>query len=194
MNTEKTIIKCESIFNDDHTHRFSWKRVWNKDKPLAAVLVLNPCISDNILTDVTTFCVVNNVARLETYGGVVIVNLFSLLTSKLNFRWNADEDLNDPENDNYIKKAAEECDTMILAWGKASGSNQRIADRVAQVMAILEPYREKLAMITDGSRVGLHPLTPSIRAQWFLEALPEPSEQEANAEASVDEAAMSDPA
>ena len=106
MNTEKTIIKCESIFNDDHTHRFSWKRVWNKDKPLAAVLMLNPCISDNILTDVTTFCVVNNVARLETYGGVVIVNLFSLLTSKLNFRWNADEDLNDPENDNYIKKAA----------------------------------------------------------------------------------------
>ena len=83
---------------------------------------------------------------------------------------------------------------MILAWGKASGSNQRIADRVAQVMAILEPYREKLAMITDGFRVGLHPLTPSIRAQWFLEALPEPSEQEANAEASVDEAAMSDPA
>ena len=194
MNTEKTIIKCESIFNDDHTHRFSWKRVWNKDKPLAAVLMLNPCISDNILTDVTTFCVVNNVARLESYGGVVIVNLFSLLTSKLNFRWSADEDLNDPENDNYIKKAAEECDTMILAWGKASGSNQRIADRVAQVMAILEPYREKLAMITDGFRVGLHPLTPSIRAQWFLEALPEPGEQEANAETSVDEAAMSDPA
>ena len=194
MNTEKTIIKCESIFNDDHTHRFSWKRVWNKDKPLAAVLMLNPCISDNILTDVTTFCVVNNVARLETYGGVVIINLFSLLTPKLNFRWNADEDLNDPENDSYIKKAAEECDTMILAWGKASGSNQRIADRVAQVMAILEPYRKKLAMITDGFRVGLHPLTPSIRAQWFLEALPESSEQETNAEASVNEAAMSDPA
>ena len=128
MNTEKTIIKCESIFNDSHTHRFSWKRVWNKEKPLAAVLMLNPCLSDNVMMDTTTFLVANNVARLETYGGVVIVNLFSLLTSKLNFRWNADEDLNDPENDNYIKKAAEECDTMILAWGKASGSNQRMVN------------------------------------------------------------------
>ncbi len=194
MNTEKTIIKCESVFDSQHTHRFSWKRVWNKDKPLAAVLALNPCLSDNVMMDTTTFLICNNVARLETYGGVVIVNLFSLLTPKLNFRWNSDEDLNDPENDSYIKKAAEECDIMILAWGKASGSNQRIADRVAQIMAILEPYREKLAMITDGFRVGLHPLTPSIRAQWFLEALPEPSGQEANAEASVDEAAMSDPA
>ena len=185
MNTEKTIIKCESVFNDDHTHRFSWKRVWNKDKPLAAVLMLNPCLSDNVMMDTTTFLVANNVARLETYGGVVIVNLFSLLTPKLNFRWNADEDLNDPENDNYIKKAAEECDTVVLAWGRATDSNQRIADRVAQVMEILAPYREKLTMITDGLRVGLHPLTPSIRAQWFLEALPVPGEQAANTEASV---------
>jgi hypothetical protein len=65
MNTEKTIIKCESIFNDDHTHRFSWKRVWNKDKPLAAVIMLNPCLSDNIITDTTTTLVVNNIARLD---------------------------------------------------------------------------------------------------------------------------------
>ena len=64
MITEKDTIKCEAVFNDEKTHRFLWKRVWNKDKPLACVIMLNPCLSDNIVTDTTTSLVVNNVAML----------------------------------------------------------------------------------------------------------------------------------
>ena len=51
---EKDTIKCESVFNDTRTHRFLWKRVWNKDLPLACVIMLNPCQADNIITDTTT--------------------------------------------------------------------------------------------------------------------------------------------
>ena len=40
MITEKDTIKCESIFNDDHTHRYLWKRVWDKDKPMGILTVL----------------------------------------------------------------------------------------------------------------------------------------------------------
>ena len=66
MINEKDTIRCESIFNDDRTHRFLWKRVWDsKDKPIACVIMLNPCIADNIITDITTGLVCNNVARLE---------------------------------------------------------------------------------------------------------------------------------
>lgn len=166
---EKDKIMCESQFNDEHTHRYLWKRVWRKDKPLVAVLMLNPCQADNLVMDMTTFMVVNNVARMEQYGGVVVVNLFSRLTSKLNFRWNSDEDLNDAENDSYIKKAAEECDTVILAWGKAADTNQRIADRAVCVVNMLERHKAKLHVLSDGTRKGLHPLTPALRNQWFLE-------------------------
>lgn len=169
MITEKDTIKCESIFSEDRTHRFSWKRVWDKDKAIAAVVTLNPSISDNIITDTTTALVVNNIARLESFGGVQIVNLYSLLTNKLNFRWNSDEDLNAPENDTYIKKAAEECSMVILAWGRAATTNQRIADRAEQVLKLLEEHQEKLHVITDGFRSAIHPLTPSIRSEWFLE-------------------------
>lgn len=169
MTLERDTIKCEAIFNADHSHRFLWKRIWNKDKPLAAVIALNPCLSDNIITDTTTTLIVNNIARLETYGGVVIINLFSQLTKKLNFRWNSDEDLNAPENDSYIEKVAQECDTIILAWGKGAAANQHISDRADQVLGILENYKEKLYLISDGSRSGLHPLTPSIRTRWILE-------------------------
>ena len=171
MLHERDTIKCESVFNPDHSHRFLWKRVWDKDRPLACVIMLNPCLADNILMDTTTYLVVNNVARLEEYGGVIVVNLYSKLTSKLNFRWNSDEDLNDPVNDSYIRKAAEECSIVIAAWGKSGETNQRIAERIAEVMELLSGLDEKIYLISDGIRTGLHPLTPSIRQEWFLEQL-----------------------
>ena len=177
MITEKETIKCEAIFTDDHQHRLYWKRVWNKDKPMACVIMLNPCMSDNIVTDTTTSLVVNNVARLEEYGGVSIVNLFSLLTPKLQMRWARDIDINDPENDKYIKKASEEASTVILAWGKGAENNVRIVDRANQVIDLLAPHKEKFRVISDGKRKGLHPLTPTVRAQWTLESF-EPDAKE----------------
>lgn len=174
MITEKGTIKCEAIFSDDHTHRYLWKRVWNKDKPLAFVLMLNPCQSDNLLADTTTSLVVNNVARLERYGGVVVGNLYSMLTTRLEFRWNSDEELNDPENDAYITQAAADCETVILAWGRGSLTNKRIAHRAEEVLELLRPYASKLFMLTDGERDGLHPLTPALRYHWEMKPYQSP--------------------
>ena len=174
MITEKDTIRCEAVFNEDRTHRYLWKRVWNKDKPLAAVIMLNPCMADTLTMDTTTFLVVNNVAKLDRFGGVVIVNLFSMLTGKLNFRWNSDEDLNGPENDHYISRAIAESETVILAWGRAQDTNQRVADRVAAVLHLLEGSKGKLCVISDGHRTGIHPLTPSVRSLWVLEPFVEP--------------------
>ena len=128
--------------------------------------------------DTTTSLVVNNIARLEEYGGVAIVNLFSQLTTKLNFKWNSDEDLNGPENDHFIQKTADECAAVILAWGKGAATNKRIAARADQVAETLKPLQEKLFQISDGTRTGLHPLTPSIRSQWLLEPFRFPTKEE----------------
>ena len=127
--------------------------------------MLNPCQADNIIADTTTSLVVNNVAKLGKYGGVEILNLYSKLTTKLSFK-EPDEELNDKENDSYILKLSSK---TIIAWGKASNSNTRIEERAVQVIKLLLPYQEKLYMISDGSRIGLHPLTPSIRSKWILE-------------------------
>ena len=169
MITEKDTIKCEAVFNDDKTHRFLWKRVWNKDKPLACVISLNPCLSDNIVTDTTTSLIVNNIAKLGDFGGVSIVNLFSLLTPKLQMRWARDIDINDYGNDTYIKKAADEASIVILAWGKGAELNVRITNRANQVIELLSEHKEKLKVISDGKRKGCHPLTPSLRSNWILE-------------------------
>lgn len=169
MITEKETIKCEAVFSEDHTHRFLLKRTWNKNKPLAAVIMLNPCHADSLITDTTTFLVVNNVARMEEFGGVAILNLYSILTSKLNFKWNADDDLNRPENNEYIVRTAEEAKVIILAWGRAQDVNRRVAERAVNVINLLLPFKEKLFLISDGERVGMHPLTPSLRNRWLLE-------------------------
>lgn len=169
MITEKDTIRCEAIFNEDHTHRYLWRQVWNKDKPMACVIMLNPCIADTIITDTTTYLVVNNIARLENYGGVEIVNLFSALTSKLDFRNNTVEELNDKENDKYILKSASECSCIILAWGLGAITNINISDRVTEIINKISEFHEKTFVISDGERHGLHPLTPSIRNRWVLE-------------------------
>lgn len=168
MVTEKSTIKCEAVFNEEHTHRFSWKRVWGKDKGVAAIIMLNPAMSDDVVMDTTSSLVVNNIARLEQFSGVEVLNLYSLLTPKLNFRWNSDEDLNLPENDSYIKKAAEISPCIIVAWGRSADTNKRIASRAKAVLELLRPYKEKVRVISDGTRNGLHPLTPALRTQWTL--------------------------
>ena len=80
-------------------------------------------MADTLTMDTTTSLVVNNVARLDRFSGVGIVNLFSRLTGKLNFRWNSDADLNASDNDGYIRKAASESETVILAWGRGQDNN-----------------------------------------------------------------------
>lgn len=166
MITEKDTIKCEAIFNDNKTHRFLWRQVWDSKKPLACVIMINPCLADTKILDTTTFLTLNNVCRLGDYGGVAIVNLFSILTPKLHF--NSTAKLNDEANDGYIKKAAEEASVVILAWGKSVDTNIRLYNRSREVIDLLSDQKEKFRIISDGERISMHPLTPSVRARWVL--------------------------
>ena len=166
MITEKDTIKCEAVFNDDKTHRFLWRQVWDSKKPLACVIMINPCLADTKMLDTTTFLTLNNISRLGDYGGVTIVNLFSLLTPKLHF--NSTSKPNDEFNDSYIKNAADEASVVILAWGKSVDTNISLYNRSREVIDLLYDQKEKFRIISDGERIGMHPLTPSVRAGWVL--------------------------
>ena len=45
MLIEKDTIRSKAIFNDDRTHRFVLEKIWNKEKPILAVLSLNPALA-----------------------------------------------------------------------------------------------------------------------------------------------------
>lgn len=177
MKIEKETIKCEAVFSDDRKNRYSWRRIWDKEKPTACVIMLNPCMADTIICDTTTYLVVNNIARLETFGGVEIVNLFSRVTNKLNFKWNAINELTDETNDEYIKKAASEANVIILAWGRGAASNRHIAERSVEVINLIKDYNDKTYLISSGEDSGFHPLTPSIRNGWILTKLKDTNTQ-----------------
>lgn len=126
MINEKETIRCEAVFNEDYSHRYLWKRVWLKEKPVATVITLNPCFADTILMDTTSFLIVNNVSSFEEFGGVCVVNLFSKLTDKLCFSKNDPKEFNDEESDKFLRKSAEEAGKIILAWGKGACTNKAI--------------------------------------------------------------------
>ena len=106
MKTETTTVKSKALFSDDRTHRLLLRKEWDKTKPTAMVILINPNSADTLNYDLTTMLVINNLNQLG-YGAVNIVNLYSIITLKLTLLRNSDEDLLDEENDTVIEQFAE---------------------------------------------------------------------------------------
>ena len=94
------------------------------------------------------------------------MNLYTRICERIALRFNSDEDLLDPQNDEMILKCAAESDTVIIAWGSAGHNSQRVRDRQAELIEKLKMY--PLKIITDGGETAFHPLSPSIRDRWIL--------------------------
>lgn len=172
MNEIKATIKSSAVFSDDQKHRVLLRREWDKTKPTAMVLMINPSSSALVHTDMTTLCILNNLEKLD-YGSVEITNMYSEVTNKISFRFSSDEELLHEENDKYIIKSAESAQAVVIAWGTIGENNRRVRKRQYEILKALEPYAHKLMCICDhrGHKV-IHPLTPSVRNEWLLEAFP----------------------
>ena len=169
METKKATIKSEAVFSDDKNHRLFLRREWDRNKPTALVIMINPSSSALIHTDITTVCILNNLEALD-YGAVEIANMYSLMTNKISFRFNSDEVLLHPDTDAYIMKSAEKAQLIIIAWGTIGENNQRVKKRQHDILKLLEKHSHKMKLIGDTTgRIGLHPLTPQVRNGWILE-------------------------
>lgn len=169
MVTEKLNIRMDSVFSDDKKHRFLLRRSWGREGKIATVIMINPNASECLITDMTSVSVYNGIARLGDFAALNIVNLYSLITSKISFKWNSDEELNLSDNDKNIVKAVGESDITILAWGTIAGNNSRVKKRVSDVLHSIEAYKDKLYVIEYGDKEGLHPLCPQLRNNiWGL--------------------------
>ena len=165
MKTETANIKSKALFSDDRMHRLLLRKEWDKTKKTAMIIMINPNTADTLNCDLTTMLVINNLNELG-FGCVNIANLYSKIMPKLSLRFNSDEDLLHEENDTIIQQYAQMSDAVIIAWGTAGNTSQRVRDRKDELLEILEPYANKLYQIGEK---GYHPLTPAIRANWELE-------------------------
>ncbi len=164
MKTETSNIRSKAIFSDDGEHRLLLWKEWNKDKPAAMIIMINPNTADTLNMDLTTMLTINNLNALG-YGSVNIVNLYSRIMGKLSLRFNSDEDLLDESNDAVIVKYAEKSDVIIIAWGSIGNHSQRIRDRQADLLEQLADHADKLYQIGEKR---YHPLTPIVRTDWKL--------------------------
>ena len=78
-NMNKHIIRKAKL-SDNKKHRYSLKRIWDKDKPKVLFIMLNPSLADNYKDDPTIRRLIK-FAKLFGYGGFYVGNLFSYITS-----------------------------------------------------------------------------------------------------------------
>ena len=131
MLTEKGTLNTEVIFNERKTERYLLRKVWDESKPIVSLIMTNPSIADVVSVDMTTLYVINNLYRLDEYGGVDILNMTSQITSKVDTKNGIT--LSDT-NAEYILKSAETSDKVILAFGRIGENNKKI--RLVQMKLI----------------------------------------------------------
>jgi hypothetical protein len=79
MEIISVVVKSEAIFSNDKgkEHRYLLKKVWNKEKAIATIIMLNPRRqTDALYLDKSVMLFMNHCIS-EGFGGLYIVNLFS---------------------------------------------------------------------------------------------------------------------
>jgi hypothetical protein len=118
-------------FSDDHRYRFRLERRWGDGPPLVFVM-LNPSLAAHDATDPTVSSCVNR-ARDWGFGGIVVVNLFALVSPYPTALIHHPDPIGQG-NDDQIAAAAQEAGRIVCAWGGDHRFRDR-ADRVADVLA-----------------------------------------------------------
>ena len=167
MVTEQGNMKTEVVFNNDSkTERYLLRKVWDESKPIVSLIMTNPSSANVVEIDMTTLYIISNLYKLNDYGGVDILNMTSLITTKID---TTSKLILSDENAEYILKSAETSDKVILAWGKIGENNKKIRLVQLKLLEKLQPFQDKLHMIeSDAGDSGFHPLAPQIRFSWHL--------------------------
>ena len=139
-------------FSDCRKYRYKLWRKWD-DGGLVNFTMLNPSKAGEIDSDRTVNrCI--GFARRWGYGGIVVTNLFGMVTPYPSEMIYADDPIG-PGNDAAIVEAADESAIVICAWG-ADGDHR---DRASQVRKmLLEHCPDKLHYLRMGKNQPWHPL------------------------------------
>jgi hypothetical protein len=134
----ESLITVKAVFSENEKYRYMLTKVWDKDKPKALMIGINPSKATHLKSDNTATNAMNYFID-SGYGTMIIVNLYSFMSTKTEGLSKRDE-IYEAINNEYIKKACKEADMVLVAWGYA----QEYIDRKRQVDEILNQYRHKV--------------------------------------------------
>ncbi len=129
-------VENDAVISDCGKYRYLLRRVWDRAKPRALFIMLNPSTADARQDDATIRSCVRLASGLG-YGSLEVVNVFG-------WRATAPDELLvladpvGPRNEDVIATAISRCDVVIVAWG-ANIMAQRKADYVRSMVARHRP-------------------------------------------------------
>lgn len=150
-NTE---TKGIAIFSKDNKHRFVLSRDWAPQGEVLTFIMLNPSIgNESILEHTTQTCAIR--AKQWGYSGILILNLFSYISTNPNDLTKVCHPEGDPHNiymiKNIIRELPEQAD-IIAAWGRMG----KLFNRDKQVIEAINRPLLCLGINQDGT--PSHPL------------------------------------
>ncbi|MGH1539147.1 MAG: DUF1643 domain-containing protein [Arenicella sp.] len=124
-------MKNTAKLSECRKYRFALWRTWDDSKPYVMFVGLNPSTADET-TDDRTLARCISYAKSWGYGGVCMANLFAYRATEPN-DMKAVKDPIGAENNDWLKKLANDAGLIVAAWGN-DGS---YLDRSEQVKALL---------------------------------------------------------
>ena len=121
-----------ATFSDCGGYRYRLWRQWDASKPTIAFLMLNPSTADAQDNDPTVERCQRRAAALGC-GGLVLINLFALVSTDPAGLYGAGVEPVGPENDRYIDEEARVASSVVCAWGKHAahmGRGMQVAQRL----------------------------------------------------------------
>jgi hypothetical protein len=123
------VIKNEAIFSECERHRYVLRKVFISDKKelnkgKLIILLLNPSFADELLVDKANR-IASNIAIKKEFNELVILNLFSIITSDSDCALEKLSKDKLSENDYFIKKELESAAQVIIAWGTKNKYTRR---------------------------------------------------------------------
>jgi len=111
METDKS-----AVIDPTGIYRYRLVRTWDEGLPPVCWILLNPSTADAVRDDPTIRRIIA-FSRSWNYGSAIVVNLFAFRATSPRALRTATINRIGEENDRYIREAATEAGSTIVAWG-----------------------------------------------------------------------------
>lgn len=120
MQTSAEFSACEK-------YRYELRRVWDNSKPLVLFIGINPSDANASVEDNTSrVCI--NYAKRWNFGGLLLGNLFALVSKDQSALYNTLDPVG-PNNDDWLQKLQSEAKLVVCAWSNTGSYMGR--DKIA---------------------------------------------------------------
>lgn len=124
-------------FDASGTYRYSLERHWDEDGSRLVIIMLNPSQADHCNDD-PTIRRCSSLARTWGFSHVEVVNLFAYRTPYPQQLLQVSNPVG-PENDDYLTRACQKAEHVLLAWG----NHGSLLGRDRFVLNLLKPFQLK---------------------------------------------------